>query len=110
MRRGCSLRRIRCQGAARLCPLPAPRAATLHHVACHFQRACPMNERAQRLRDQLIRNFDDLPKERELRAPLYDTMCARLAQGTAAQALGMACLLYTSDAADERSSVDLGGR
>ena len=49
-----------------------------------------MNEPAQRLRDQLIRNFDDLPKERELRAPLYDTMCARLAQGTAAQALGMA--------------------
>ncbi|HSC62145.1 MAG TPA: cupin domain-containing protein [Caldimonas sp.] len=48
-----------------------------------------MNERAQRLRDQLIRNFDDVPKERERRAPLYDTMCARLAQGTAAQALGM---------------------
>ena len=24
--------------------------------------------------------------------------------------LGYACLLYTSDAADERSSVDLGGR
>ena len=24
--------------------------------------------------------------------------------------LGTACLLYTSDAADERSSVDLGGR
>ena len=24
--------------------------------------------------------------------------------------LGQACLLYTSDAADERSSVDLGGR
>ena len=24
--------------------------------------------------------------------------------------LGKACLLYTSDAADERSSVDLGGR
>ena len=49
-----------------------------------------MNARARRLRDQLIRNFDDLPKERELRAPLYDTMCARLAEGTAAQALGMA--------------------
>ena len=48
-----------------------------------------MNERAQRLRDQLIRNFDDQPKERERRAPLYDTMCARLAQGTVAQALGM---------------------
>ena len=25
-------------------------------------------------------------------------------------AWGVACLLYTSDAADERSSVDLGGR
>ena len=48
-----------------------------------------MNERAQRLRDQLIRNFDDLPKEREVRAPLYDTVCARLARGTVARALGM---------------------
>ena len=28
----------------------------------------------------------------------------------ARQQTGMACLLYTSDAADERSSVDLGGR
>ena len=27
-----------------------------------------------------------------------------------AAAVGEACLLYTSDAADERSSVDLGGR
>ena len=26
------------------------------------------------------------------------------------KALALACLLYTSDAADERSSVDLGGR
>jgi uncharacterized cupin superfamily protein len=48
-----------------------------------------MNELAQRLREQLIRNFDELPKERELRAPLYDTVCARLARGTAARALGM---------------------
>ena len=28
----------------------------------------------------------------------------------AVEASGEACLLYTSDAADERSSVDLGGR
>ena len=28
----------------------------------------------------------------------------------AVEALGRCCLLYTSDAADERSSVDLGGR
>ena len=27
-----------------------------------------------------------------------------------AESLGLICLLYTSDAADERSSVDLGGR
>ena len=27
-----------------------------------------------------------------------------------AKLLGLGCLLYTSDAADERSSVDLGGR
>ncbi len=48
-----------------------------------------MTDRAERLREQLIRNFDDLAKERELRAPLYDTLCARLARGTAAQSLGM---------------------
>ena len=30
--------------------------------------------------------------------------------GGAIRALGDLCLLYTSDAADERSSVDLGGR
>ena len=32
------------------------------------------------------------------------------AQAPAKLVLGMPCLLYTSDAADERSSVDLGGR
>ena len=31
-------------------------------------------------------------------------------QGKWAQMKGKVCLLYTSDAADERSSVDLGGR
>lgn len=48
-----------------------------------------MNPRAQRLREQLIRNFDAIDKERELRPPLYDTSCARLARGTAARGLGM---------------------
>jgi uncharacterized cupin superfamily protein len=48
-----------------------------------------MSERAQRLRERLIRNIDELPKERELREPLYDTVCGRLARDTAAQALGM---------------------
>ena len=49
----------------------------------------PMNDRATHLREQLIRNFDDRPKERELRPPLYDTLCARLGRGTAARGLGM---------------------
>jgi uncharacterized cupin superfamily protein len=48
-----------------------------------------MSERARQLREQLIRNFDDFPKQREVRAPLYDTVCGRLARDTAAQALGM---------------------
>jgi hypothetical protein len=34
-----------------------------------------MSERTRALREQLIRNIDELPKERELRAPLYDTLC-----------------------------------
>ena len=35
---------------------------------------------------------------------------ASAAVGTLAAEMGSTCLLYTSDAADERSSVDLGGR
>lgn len=48
-----------------------------------------MSDRAARLREQLIRNFDDIAKEREQRPPLYDTLCARLGRGTAARGLGM---------------------
>jgi uncharacterized cupin superfamily protein len=48
-----------------------------------------MNEPAQDLRAQLIRNFDTAPKTHEQRAPLYDSMCARLAKGTAAGKLGI---------------------
>jgi len=48
-----------------------------------------MSERARQLREQLIRNFDETPTERELRPPLYDTVCARLARGTAARGLGI---------------------
>jgi len=47
-----------------------------------------MSERAQALAKLLIRNFDAAPLEREVRAPLYDTLCARLARGTAARKLG----------------------
>lgn len=48
-----------------------------------------MNDRAARLRERLIRNFDTIEKTRELRAPLYDTLCARLGAGTAAGKLGI---------------------
>jgi len=41
------------------------------------------------LRAALIRNFDNAQMQRELREPLYDTLCARLAQGTAATKLGI---------------------
>lgn len=40
------------------------------------------------LRDQLIRNFHDAPRERFLRPPLYDTESASLSGGTAARKLG----------------------
>lgn len=40
------------------------------------------------LRERLIRNFNDAPRERFLRAPLYDTESASLTQGTAAKKLG----------------------
>ena len=44
---------------------------------------------AQSLRERLIRNFDQAPKERQQREPLYDTECARLAHGSAAAKLGI---------------------
>ena len=61
-------------------------AAPGHHRADHSTGATAMSERADALRRQLIRNFDDVPKQRELRPPLYDTECARLGAGTAAPA------------------------
>jgi uncharacterized cupin superfamily protein len=47
-----------------------------------------MSDRAADLAAALIRNVNDAPLKRLLREPLYDTECARLAQGTAAQKLG----------------------
>lgn len=44
---------------------------------------------AAALRRRLIRNFDLIEKTREQRAPLYDTLCARIAAGTAASKLGL---------------------
>jgi uncharacterized cupin superfamily protein len=47
-----------------------------------------MSTKAADLHQRLIRNFNDAELKRELRDPLYDTLCARLATGTAATKLG----------------------
>ena len=49
----------------------------------------PPTPAAEALRERLIRNFDSAEKVREQRAPLYDSLCARLARGTAARKLGI---------------------
>src|SRR6185436_17222128 len=51
-------------------------------------RKVNMSERTEALARMLIRNFNDVPTERERREPLYDSVCARLARGTAARKLG----------------------
>jgi uncharacterized cupin superfamily protein len=48
-----------------------------------------IDDLALALRQRLIRNFDDIEKAREQRAPLYDSLCARLAAGTGARKLGI---------------------
>lgn len=40
------------------------------------------------LRALLVRNIDDVKLERQERAPLYDTRCGRVTEGTAASKLG----------------------
>jgi uncharacterized cupin superfamily protein len=44
---------------------------------------------AQKLHKRLIRNFETAVKTLERRDPLYETLCARLALGTAASKLGV---------------------
>lgn len=47
-----------------------------------------LSDRASALAAQLIRNFNDAPKQRQVREPLYDSERARLARGTVARKLG----------------------
>ncbi|WP_018604366.1 cupin domain-containing protein [Uliginosibacterium gangwonense] len=47
-----------------------------------------MNDKAQALSRKLIRNFNEATLQQEVREPLYESMAARLAKGTAAQKLG----------------------
>jgi uncharacterized cupin superfamily protein len=47
-----------------------------------------MSEKAADLRSKLIRNFLEMPRERYLREPRYDTLVAPISDGTAAVKLG----------------------
>ena len=47
-----------------------------------------MTDATDALAKKLIRNWNEVPRTHEQRAPLYDSLCARLAPGTAAQKLG----------------------
>ena len=55
------------------------------------------------------RQFSELPNQFELITPL-SILFANFGSLKKQQNEYYTCLLYTSDAADERSSVDLGGR
>jgi uncharacterized cupin superfamily protein len=50
----------------------------------------PMPPSAEELAARLIRNFDGAALQPQQRAPLYDTLCAGLSDGTAAAKLGAA--------------------
>ena len=50
-----------------------------------------MTDKASDLAQRLIRNFNDVPLNPDVRAPLYESRSARLAVGTAAQKMG-ACI------------------
>jgi uncharacterized cupin superfamily protein len=48
-----------------------------------------MGDRIDELRQRLIRNYRDIERKRDLRPPLYDSVGARLGEGTAATKLGI---------------------
>ena len=48
-----------------------------------------MSDDQRTLAEKLIRNFNDVPLERFVRAPLYDSMCAWIGAGMAAEKLGV---------------------
>src|SRR5947209_20496890 len=77
-----------------------------------------MSDKADALAKLLIRKFDDVPLEREVRPPLYDSLCARLARGTRARKLdaridtvapGMRSCPYHNHHAQEEMFVILAG-
>jgi uncharacterized cupin superfamily protein len=59
-----------------------------HRYSEALDEETAMTERAEALRRELIRNFNELPLERQQRPPLYDTRCGSLSTGTVAKKLG----------------------
>ena len=57
-----------------------------------------------------IRDRFHLPGLQDVTVHVDFTAIIAAADAAGLELLGYTCLLYTSDAADERSSVDLGGR
>jgi uncharacterized cupin superfamily protein len=74
--------------SAKLLPHSEASAIILERDTQSVPRGNKMTEKAGALAAKLIRNFDTVATEREMRDPLYDTVCARLAPGTAARKLG----------------------
>ena len=66
--------------------------------------------RSRGLGDVYKRQLSGLPDQEHPFPREEDARAGRSADDAHRWARGVRCLLYTSDAADERSSVDLGGR
>lgn len=47
-----------------------------------------MSEKAQQLQAKLIRNFNEIPRERFVRAPLYESQVGGVSDGTLARKMG----------------------
>src|SRR5678816_2614089 len=76
-------------------------------ITVEFELSRDVEQAANDVRDKVSRVRGQLPTEAD------DPIVAKVdvnAQPILWLALSSTCLLYTSDAADERSSVDLGGR
>jgi uncharacterized cupin superfamily protein len=71
---------------ARRPPLSQNVSSRLDPGALRNGKAMPT--KAEELRAKLIRNFNEVELERDVREPLYDGMTARLARGTAALKMG----------------------
>ncbi len=63
-------------------------SAECFQIRIRFAGAHHDRPRSRTRSKKLIRNFNEVELEHDTRAPLYDSMCARLALGTVARKLG----------------------